>query len=1016
MSSNPIFLFQFQFLDHYIIDNHVEYTISILNPENGQTIFLKSRYSCLLDLHKILKQLHPNHFFPIFPPKKCIGNLNESFIAQRKKLLERYFNELFVEKIFFEDKFVKEFLNKTQINYEIALHTLKTIEETPNDDNNSDVQMKLALTHSRSINGLNLSLQRNLSYGASIRRSSSLKLEDFKKSPIFHTPSSNSKININVPSNEDFKLTDQLFPLDYFEWMNGILELQGFLLENELVLSLNEEKWVEKLKIKGIILENNENEEIYLGIHKEKNLFFEIIKYDIYKEETCKVLGNIVNQMCLSKYLEEYKEFVKYSKGYYKEHFEKKTGKVKCLLIIFKEKFNGKNKNFSLDYFLKQNDKLNEKKMLFIFYKIMFIIDSLIKSNLLISDIKLSDFYYDMETQEIKLANLKHCEFIKEGLLDNEKIDILKKSLNLLVRLKFLIPEDNEELLNIKLKELKDYEINEKDADSLKILKKLMTEEIKEIDETLYDFLNKYKIKRKRSLNFELNEVQLKKDRLKLAKLYFSMTNYNKAIKHLKKLERETFEHIDYSKLNQNDIQELINLKRFIIKTLKKSDCNALFFEDYLFKVLKLHREHIPERNNSFFSIIKKICKFYISIQDYNKAIDVLTQEIFNSDNELPLQYSVEFNRILSISYRELDDHNLALTYIDKAISLLETSPSSLKVKKADLIKEKALIYTSTNQENYIKEGIKLLNKALNIYKESYENSEIDLANTKELIGNCCMKINEFGLAVQTLEESWAIKKSISFTVPQSFENLLLNLAKCHYGLKDLSKAQSFLSQTITLIKDKKSNPDELKPGEEKKLMHIEAELRALKANICIESEKYGSAKNNYRKALKLYKKVAGKSNIILGELYESYGKVSLRLKDVEKAKKCFLRSLTIFRLNLGESDARTLEVAEAIADLDFQLGEYEDCLLSYQELVDIYKDKYPQKEEEISDYLIRLGFINFKINQYSEALDNFREAGIILLGLEKKYFENHEKISKVKSKLLTIQKDISRIEEMIKT
>jgi tetratricopeptide (TPR) repeat protein len=276
------------------------------------------------------------------------------------------------------------------------------------------------------------------------------------------------------------------------------------------------------------------------------------------------------------------------------------------------------------------------------------------------------------------------------------------------------------------------------------------------------------------------------------------------------------------------------------------------------------------------------------------------------------------------------------------------------------------------------------------------------------------MKINEFGLAVQALEEAWAIKKSISFTVPQSFEHLLLNLAKCHYGLKDLNKAQSFLSQTIALIKEKKTYTEDLKPADEKNLMHIEAELRALKANICLDSEKLDSARNNFRKALKLYKKAAGKSNIILGELYEAYGKVNIRIKDIEKGKKCLLRSLTIYRLNLGESDMKTLEVAENIADLDFQLGEYEDCLLSYQELIDIYRDKHPEKQEEISDFLIRLGFINFKTSQYSEALENFKEAGVILLEMDRKTVGNSEKSAKIRAKFARIQKDIVRIEELL--
>jgi len=1016
MNLNPSFLFQFQFLDHSVIDSHVEYTISILNPENGQTVFLKSRYSSLLTLHKLLQMLHPHHYFPAFPPKRCIGNLQESFIAQRKLLLERYFNELFIEKLFYEEKIVQEFLHKNQIHYELAMTKL---EETPNTVNNtSDLQL-LPLIHSRSIAGLNLSLQRN----ASFRRSSSVKLDDLylKKTPNMQTPSSQNKI-MNTSSHEDFKLTEEMFPLDFFEWMGGNLELQGFLLENELIFSLNEEKWFEKLKIKGIIetsaVSDNSNDEVFLGLCVEKNAYFEIWKYETYKEDGCKVLGNAIKQLCLSKYLSEYKEIVKYQKSYYKEHFEKKTGKVKCLLIIMKERLNCKMKDCSLGFLLNKHEKIPEKKLLFIFHKILSIVEILMKNNIFYKEIYNKDFTYEFESQEIKLTNLNNCEFIKEGLTETEKSEVFKKIGLILFQLKYHIKDSDLEGLETVMKAFNNREIKENDEISFKILKKLLDPEIQRLNEIFSEFYAKSKQKRKRSLDFDIHsEIVLKKDRLEIAKLCFLMKNYNKAIKHLKKLGREVLDNVDFTKLEKPQIQEMVNLRLFILKTLKKQDCTAIFYEDFLFKTLKLQTEHIQEKDEAFYMIIKKICQFYISIQDFNKALDVLTQEILKENLEPPFLFLIEYNRFFSICYRHLDDQKMAFFFIDKSIEVLETdsiNAVNLKVKKADLIKEKALIFISTNKEDQIKEGIKLLNKALNVYKESYENSELDLANTKELIGNCCMKINEFGLAVQALEEAWAIKKSISFSIPQSFEHLLLNLAKCHYGLKDLNKAQSFLSQTIALIKEKKTLAEEMKPAEEKNLMHIEAELRALKANVCLDCENFNSARNNFRKALKLYKKVAGKSNIILGELYESYGKLNIRLKEIEKGKKCFLRSLTIFRLNLGETDMKTLEVAETIADLDFQLGEYEDCLLSYQELVDSYKDKYPEKQEEISDFLIRLGYINFKTNQYSEALENFKEAGIILLEMERKIVGNPEKTAKIKAKLAKIQKDLGRIEELL--
>lgn len=89
--------FRAQFLDHQIINSIVFYTISMVDPQSIKTYFLTSRYSSLRDLHESLKQKYPQEMkLPEFPPKKWFGNLNESFIAKRKKLLEDYFNAFLI--------------------------------------------------------------------------------------------------------------------------------------------------------------------------------------------------------------------------------------------------------------------------------------------------------------------------------------------------------------------------------------------------------------------------------------------------------------------------------------------------------------------------------------------------------------------------------------------------------------------------------------------------------------------------------------------------------------------------------------------------------------------------------------------------------------------------------------------------------------------------------------------------------------------------------------------------------
>jgi PX domain len=70
----------------------VMYTISITDFSSKETFLIQSRYSLLFELHKHLSDYR--FPLPLFPPKKCCFNKEPSFLSQRQKALENYFNTL----------------------------------------------------------------------------------------------------------------------------------------------------------------------------------------------------------------------------------------------------------------------------------------------------------------------------------------------------------------------------------------------------------------------------------------------------------------------------------------------------------------------------------------------------------------------------------------------------------------------------------------------------------------------------------------------------------------------------------------------------------------------------------------------------------------------------------------------------------------------------------------------------------------------------------------------------------
>jgi hypothetical protein len=77
----------------YQVEGHVEYRI-IIKDANNETWQVNARYRRLREIHDELKEEFKTEQLPEFPPKKLFGNLDPTFISQRLKALENYFNTL----------------------------------------------------------------------------------------------------------------------------------------------------------------------------------------------------------------------------------------------------------------------------------------------------------------------------------------------------------------------------------------------------------------------------------------------------------------------------------------------------------------------------------------------------------------------------------------------------------------------------------------------------------------------------------------------------------------------------------------------------------------------------------------------------------------------------------------------------------------------------------------------------------------------------------------------------------
>jgi hypothetical protein len=73
-----------------VLGNHVEYTLEVTHPTEGQWKFQR-RYSVLRGWHALLGRAVYTSL-PAFPPKKLFGNMKPEFIHKRHLMLQKYYD------------------------------------------------------------------------------------------------------------------------------------------------------------------------------------------------------------------------------------------------------------------------------------------------------------------------------------------------------------------------------------------------------------------------------------------------------------------------------------------------------------------------------------------------------------------------------------------------------------------------------------------------------------------------------------------------------------------------------------------------------------------------------------------------------------------------------------------------------------------------------------------------------------------------------------------------------------
>ena len=90
--------YEIKVISHVKVGGRTEYLLNIDNDELDCHIFFTEKYTNLRNLYESIKKESKSKNFPSFPPKKLFGYEEESFVIQRAKDLNAFFQEISKDK------------------------------------------------------------------------------------------------------------------------------------------------------------------------------------------------------------------------------------------------------------------------------------------------------------------------------------------------------------------------------------------------------------------------------------------------------------------------------------------------------------------------------------------------------------------------------------------------------------------------------------------------------------------------------------------------------------------------------------------------------------------------------------------------------------------------------------------------------------------------------------------------------------------------------------------------------
>ena len=207
---------------------------------------------------------------------------------------------------------------------------------------------------------------------------------------------------------------------------------------------------------------------------------------------------------------------------------------------------------------------------------------------------------------------------------------------------------------------------------------------------------------------------------------------------------------------------------------------------------LLLMEELQMENTEHFATTLLNAATAYRAAGDYATALRYYKQALQIYDGILQPQdyrYAGLYNN-MSILYEKMEDNEEAISYANKALSIIETLQDS-EVETATTMTNLALLYFKIDQSEKAKE---LLEKSLSLFEQSSENTDAHYSGALAGVAEAWYRMKDYGKALEYYEKALEEVKA-HFGENMSYSLLCENCAAVCGKLEDTEKQEAYLKR-----------------------------------------------------------------------------------------------------------------------------------------------------------------------------------------------------------------------------